>query len=149
MNVRTFTATGGKWTGKLEVREIQPEDVEAVRRLLSENDWTDERVSDEKMFRALLANSQRALVAVHDGAVVGFARAICDELSNGYLSMLVVAEAHRGKGFGRALLNAVMDDNPLVSWVLRAGRPGVAAFYEKLGFVRSTVAMERPRGKLT
>jgi len=132
---------------RMEVREIQPPDIEAVRRLLLENDWTDERVTDVNMFRALLANSQRALVAVQDGEVVGFARALCDELSNGYLSMLVVGEPHRGKGFGRALVNAVMGDNPLVSWVLRAGRPEVVPFYEKLGFVQSTVAMERPRAK--
>jgi GNAT superfamily N-acetyltransferase len=131
----------------MEVRNIQPSDVEAVRRLLFENGWTDERVSDANQFRALLANSQRALVALHDGAVVGFARAICDELSNGYISMLVVAEPHREKGFGRALVNAVIGDNSLVSWMLRAGRPEVVPFYEKLGFVQSAVAMERPRAK--
>ena len=131
----------------MEVREIQARDVEAVRRLLFENGWIDGRVSNLEQFLALLSKSQRALVAVHDGEIVGFARAICDELSNGYLSMLVVAEPHRRKGVGRALVEAVIGGNDRISWMLRVGDREVAPFYEKLGFVRSTEAMERPRAK--
>jgi len=131
----------------MEVREIEASDVEAVQRLLFENGWTDERVTGLEQFRALLSKSQRALVAVHEGKVIGFARAICDELSNGYVSMLVVAEPQRRKGVGRALVNAVIGGNNRISWMLRASDPEVAPFYEKLGFVRSTAAMERPRAK--
>ena len=115
----------------MQIRTIQLSEIEPARRLLAANGWA-KRVADAAQFQLLVARSQRAL---------------CDELSNGYLAMLVVAQSHRRRGIGQALVKAVMGEDRGITWVLRAGRDGVAPFYEKLGFVRSDVAMERPRSK--
>ena len=128
----------------MKIRAIQPSEIEAARRLLSENGWG-HRVSDPALFTRLIANSQRAMVALEGAELIGFARAICDDLSNGYLSMVVVHPDHRRRGVGRALVQAVVGDDPRITWVLRAGRPAELPFFEKLGFVPSAVAMERTR----
>jgi ribosomal protein S18 acetylase RimI-like enzyme len=127
----------------MHIRAIRPSEIEAARVMLEKANWG-KRVADPKVFTELLNRSQVALVAVENDEVVGFLRALTDEIFNGYISMVVIHEAHRGKGIGTALVQSVMGNRPEMTWVLRAGRDGVSEFYKKLGFAVSEVAMERP-----
>src|SRR5258708_3016391 len=133
----------------IDYRPIAPSDYEAMRQFLTSQGW-DRRVSDRERFAKMMARADRTMLALDDGRLVGCARALCDGVSNGYISMLAVAEDRRGQGIGRELVRRLMaaqeagEDEADVTWVLRAGR-GSRGFWEKVGFAGSDIAMERTR----
>jgi ribosomal protein S18 acetylase RimI-like enzyme len=125
-------------------RPIQIEDYAAVQTFLTDNGWG-MRVSDVERFRAIVEGADRTVVALDGGRVVGFARALCDGASNGYISMVAVARDMRRQGIGRRLVETLMqEDSGDITWVLRAGRES-RGFWEHLGFMASEIAMERVR----
>jgi ribosomal protein S18 acetylase RimI-like enzyme len=128
----------------MQVRSITTSDFQAVHHSLVTGGWA-HRVGELEDLGRLISASQRAVVAVADDEIVGFARAITDGISNGYVSMVVVAEQHRRRGIGQALVEGLIGSEPDITWVLRAGRTGAAEFFAKLGFSASTTAMERSR----
>ncbi len=127
----------------VEYRPINWADYEQVRVFLSENGWA-HRVADPEQFAKMLDNSDRIVVAWHDGQIVGFARALCDGVSNGLLSMVAVLEDKRGQGIGREMVRRLIGEDAGITWTLRAGR-GSEGFWRKMGFAVSEIAMERTR----
>lgn len=125
-------------------RPAEPEDFEAIRRFLAENGWK-RRVANAAQFRIMMENADRTVVAFDGDRIVGFARALCDNVSNGYIGTVAVAQDFRKKGVGRELVERLIGDDPNITWVLRAGRDGSAEFWKKMGFTVSEVAMERTR----
>jgi ribosomal protein S18 acetylase RimI-like enzyme len=128
---------------RLNYRPVIPEDYEPVRQFLSEMGWQ-HRVADAEKFKRMMGHTNRTVVAIDGSQIVGFGRALCDEVSNGYISMVAVAAERRGQGIGRELVRQLMKDGSGITWVLRASRES-SAFWEKVGFQRSEIAMERTR----
>ncbi|UHQ21505.1 GNAT family N-acetyltransferase [Lysobacter sp. 5GHs7-4] len=70
-----------------------------------------------------------------DGELVAFARAVTDQATFAYLADVFVLPSQRGRGYGRAIVQALMDDarlQDLRRWLLvtRDMQP----LYAKLGF---------------
>jgi GNAT superfamily N-acetyltransferase len=123
-------------------RPIARDDHDQVRQLLIDTGWQ-ARVSPRERFDRMIAGASRTIVAIEGPRVVGFARALFDGASNGYLSTVAVAADRRGLGIGRELVTRLMacDQPDQITWVLRAGR-GSRGFWEKMGFAPSETAME-------
>ena len=127
----------------IEYRKAESQDLERLRQLLAESGW-EKRVADSDRFQKMIENAARTVVAVENAEIVGFARALCDEVSNGYIGTVVVAESKRGQGIGREMVDHLVGNDPNITWVLRAGR-GSEEFWTKMGFSASAIAMERTR----
>ena len=129
----------------VEYRAIGSHDYEPLRQFLAELGWAD-RVQDEARFRAMLEHADRAVVAVDGTRIVGFGRALCDGVSNGYISMVAVAGDRRRQGIGRGIVEWLTggDVDGQITWVLRVGRES-HGFWARLGFSPSSMAMERVR----
>lgn len=70
-----------------------------------------------------------------DGALVGFARAVSDGVSVGYLADVFVLPEHRGHGLGVRLVSAVVDAAPAdrFRWLLHTA--DAHGLYARFGFV--------------
>jgi GNAT superfamily N-acetyltransferase len=125
-------------------RPITPADYEAVRAFLSSVGW-ESRVRDPLRFKLMMDKADRTVVVWEGDTAVGFGRALCDDVSNGYLSMIVVAPDKRRRGIGREIIRRLTEPGGKdITWVLRAGHDS-GPFWEKVGFSRSEIAMERTR----
>lgn len=79
------------------------------------------------------------------GNQVGFARAVSDGVGFAYLADVFVIDGHRGRGLGKGLVHAMIDDGPGrdFRWVLFTG--DAHDLYRGFGFTEpDRTAMVRP-----
>ena len=72
-----------------------------------------------------------------DRAQVAFARVVTDRATFAHLKDVFVLPAFRGRGFGTALMQAVMSHSDLLAVSFTLATDDAHALYEKFGFLRS------------
>lgn len=127
----------------MTIRDARPEDAEAIARLLGQLGYPAKSASIRSRLERLLIVGDRVVVADLDDNVVGLAQlhvspTIEHEQPAAKLSALVVDESHRGKGIGRALVEAVEAEARARLCVLlllttSARREDAHEFYRRVG----------------
>jgi GNAT superfamily N-acetyltransferase len=125
------------------IRDAAPADARAIAELLTQLGYPSGADAVEARLDRLRVVGDRVVVADVDGDVVGLAHlqvspAIEYDRPAAKLAALVVAEAHRGHGFGRALVDAMEEEARLRGCELlylttSERRDDAHAFYERLG----------------
>jgi GNAT superfamily N-acetyltransferase len=111
-------------------------DVDAVHAFISEQSYWGRGRSRELQERAIRGSAR--VVGLYFGAEqVGFARAVCDGATVGYLADVYVLEPYRGRGLGLELVREVVDGgaggiSSDVRWLLHTR--DAQRLYKKLGF---------------
>lgn len=121
-------------------------DFEATSRLLRETYWGVQRV--DELNRPAFENSV-CVIALVDGKQVGFARASGDRTLFARISDVIVWPEHRGKGIGKALVEALLghpDLRTVQTWMLNTS--DAHGLYERYGFRHCTdgneMRLDRP-----
>jgi GNAT superfamily N-acetyltransferase len=125
------------------IRDARPADADAIARLLTQLGYPTEAEAMASRLDRLLIVGDRVVVAEVDGAVVGLAHlqvtpAIERDRPAAKLGALVVDEAQRGHGIGRALVEAMEAEArrrgcELLYLTTAERRDDAHAFYERVG----------------
>ena len=109
-------------------------DVDLIHRYLSEESYWARGRTREVVERSI-ENSLCLGAYVDGGEQVGFARVVTDRSTFAWLADVFVVEAHRGRGVGKLLVEAAIDDPGLTDvyrWLL--GTADAHGLYGRYGF---------------
>lgn len=104
--------------------------------LFAEADFAD--TADGTQWLAAAVENSLAAVAAFDenDRLIGFARALGDQVSDCYIQDVAVRKELRGEGIGKALVKELLTllQEKNIDWIGLIATPGNAEFYRKLGF---------------
>ena len=106
-------------------------DLDASVALIQSTYWAARR-SREVIARSLRHSLNFGLF--HQGRQVGISRVVTDRATVGYLCDVVVAEAHRGRGAGRWMLQCILEHPELRGCRIDLFTRDAQEFYRQFGF---------------
>lgn len=125
------------------IRDARPDDAEAIARLLTQLGYPSDAGAVDERLERLQVVGDRVVVAEVDGVVVGLAHlqvtpAIERDRPAAKLGALIVDEEQRGRGVGRALVEAIEVEArrrgcELLFLTTAERRDDAHAFYERVG----------------
>jgi GNAT superfamily N-acetyltransferase len=131
----------------LTIRDTQAADAERIAGLLTQLGYPTQPGAVEARLERLAIVGDRVVIADLDGGAVGLAHlqvapAIERDRPVAKIGALVVDEAHRGQGVGRALVQALEDEArargcELLFVTTAEHRDDAHAFYERVGLERT------------
>ncbi|MBE2272394.1 MAG: GNAT family N-acetyltransferase [Anaerolinea sp.] len=111
-------------------RSIPPDDLLA---LFAENVWTKDRTRADVQ---LMLEKSVWVGAWRGNQLVGFARAVTDDLYRAFIEDVMVLESARGQGIGLALVRALLGRLAHVQEILLGCENHLVGFYEQVGFTK-------------
>ncbi len=126
-----------------EVTEVTPELVEAFDRLIPQLSRSNPPPSAQALAEIVASEASILYVAVHDGSIVGSLTLVLFRIPTAlraWIEDVVVDEAARGLGVGRALNEAALDrarqaGAGTVDLTSRPSREAANRLYQRIGFV--------------
>jgi ribosomal protein S18 acetylase RimI-like enzyme len=108
-------------------------DIEAVKRLLKQSYWANERPVE----RILKSIEHSVCYGVYNNnEQVGFGRVVTDYATVFYLCDIIIDERHRGRGLGKMLMENIMASRDLEGLQGILATEDAHGLYEKYSFVK-------------
>lgn len=118
------------------IEDCDPEEhFDGVLAVYRANDWS--HANTPGRLRTAIEASSYSVVALEEGQVVGFARAMSDEAFAVYIADILVLPDRQRRGIGRRLLGSILEQYPMDTFhhqVLIAER-GAEGFYRRAGLL--------------
>lgn len=101
----------------------------------------------EEIIQQVFEASNVVSLAVYNGRIVGFGRALSDGVFNAAIYDVVVHRDFQGRGIGKAIVEDLLDQLQHISCVHLIATTGNEPFYQQAGFKKIKTAMGRYRSR--
>ncbi len=118
-----------EFTNRITVADLQA--------LFAQASWTATRSPDT--IQAMLDHTRVCLGVWDDDRLIGFARAVTDDIFRAVVEDVIVDQAYRGQGIGRELMRRLLDRLAHVEEIVLVCEDDLIPFYTALGFERFTM----------